>query len=59
MGEAESIAGQSLVTHLLNTVQDPISTAGQSSFPNSFHTLLCVFGGPSLIASQIKTVEET
>ena len=43
MGEAESIAGQSLVTHLLNTVQDPISTAGQSSFPNSFHTLLCVF----------------
>ena len=43
MGEAESIAGQSLVTHLLYTVQDPISTAGQSSFPNSFHTLLCVF----------------
>ena len=43
MGEAESIAGQSLVTHLLYTVQDPISTARQSSFPNSFHTLLCVF----------------
>ena len=43
MGEAESIAGQSLVTHLLYTVQDPISTTRQSSFPNSFHTLLCVF----------------
>ena len=42
-GEAESIAGQPLVTHLLYTVQDPISTARQSSFLNSFHTLLCVF----------------
>ena len=43
MGEAESIAGQLLVTHLLYTVQDPFSTERQSSFQNSFHTLLFVF----------------
>ena len=43
MGEAESIAGQPLVTHLLYTVQDLISTSRQSSFPNSFHTLLYDF----------------
>ena len=43
MGEADSKAGQLLVTHLLYTVQDPFSTARQSSFQNSFHTLLFVF----------------
>ena len=48
MGEAESIAGQLLVTHLLYTVQDLFSTERQSSFQNSFHALLFVFGGPSL-----------
>ena len=40
MGEADSKAGQLLVTHLLYTVQDPFSTARQSSFQNSFQTLL-------------------
>ena len=39
MGEAHSMQ----VTHLLYTVQDPFSTARQSSFQNSFHTLLFVF----------------
>ena len=43
MGEANSTAGQLLVTHLLYTVQDPISTARQSSFRKSFHTLLFIF----------------
>ena len=43
MGEAESITGQPLVTHLLYTVQDLMSSSRQSSFPNSFHTLLCDF----------------
>ena len=43
MGEADSKAGQLLVIHLLFTVQDPFSTARQSSFQNSFHTLLFVF----------------
>ena len=36
MGEANSTAGQLLVTHLLYTVQDPISTARQSSFQKKF-----------------------
>ena len=60
MGEADSKAGQLLVTHLLYTVQDPFSTARKSSFQNSFQTLLSFlstlfsplfylfFGGPSL-----------
>ena len=39
MDEADPIAGQLLVTHLLYTVQDLFSTARQSSFQNSFHTL--------------------
>ena len=42
MGEADSITGQLLVTHLFYTVQDLFS-ARQSSFQNSFHTLLFVF----------------
>ena len=40
MGEADSKAGQLLVIRLLYTVQDPFSTARQSSFQNSFQTLL-------------------
>ena len=59
MDEADPIAGQLLVTHLLYTVQDLFSIARQSSFQNSFHTLHLVFGGPSLSNSQIKTEEET
>ena len=59
MDEADPIAGQLLVTHLLYTVQDLFSTARQSSFQNSFHTLRLVFGGPSLSNSQIKTEDET
>ena len=59
MDEADPIAGQLLVTHLLYTVQDLFSTARQSSFQNSFHTLHLVFCGPSLSNSQIKTKEET
>ena len=59
MDEADPIAGQLLVTHLLYTVQDLFSTARQSSFQNSFHTLRLVFGGPSLSNSQIKTKDET
>ena len=43
MGEAHSIAGQPLLTHLLYTVQDPFSAARQSSFQNNFHSLLFVF----------------
>ena len=43
MDEANPIAGQLLVTHLLYTVQDLFSTARQSSFQNSFHTLHLVF----------------
>ena len=43
MGEADSITGQLLVTHLFYTVQDLFSTIRQSSFQNSFHTLLFVF----------------
>ena len=59
MDEADPIAGQLLVTHLLYTVQDLFSTARQSSFQNSFHTISLVFGGPSLSNSQIKTEDET
>ena len=47
MGEADSITGQLLVTHLFYTVQDPFSAVGQSTFQNNFHTSL-FFGGPSL-----------
>ena len=43
MGEADSITGQLLVTHLFYTVQDPFSAVGQSTFQNNFHTLLFVF----------------
>ena len=43
MGEADSIAGQLLVTHLWYKVQDLFSTAIQYSFQNSFCTLLSVF----------------
>ena len=63
MDEADPIARQLLVTHLLYTVQDLFSTARQSSFQNSFHTLRLVFGGPSLSnqirSAQIKTEDET
>ena len=59
MDEADPIAGQLLVTHLLYTVQDLFSTARQSSFQNSFHTLLLVFLVDQVLASQIKTEEET
>ena len=59
MGEANTIVGQLSVTHLLYTVQDLFCAARQSRFQNTFHTPLFVFGGPSLIASQIKTEEET
>ena len=49
MGEATYNVGQRLVTRLWYTVQDPFSTARQSSFQNSFHTLSpCFFSGPSL-----------
>ena len=41
--EANSIRGQLLVTLLLYTVPDPFGKARQSSFQNSFHTLLFVF----------------
>ena len=43
MNEADPIAGQLLVTHLLYTVKDLYSAARQSSFRNSFHTLHFVF----------------
>ena len=43
MGEADSITGQLSVTHLFYTVKDLFSTARQSRFQNSFHTLLFVF----------------
>ena len=59
MDEADPITGQLLVTHLLYTVQDLFSTARQSSFQNSFHTLLLVFLVDQVLASQIKTEEET
>ena len=55
LGEADSIQGQLLVTLLLYTAQDPFSKATQSSFQNSFHTLLFFFGGPSL---KVKNEEE-
>ena len=58
MDEADPIAGQLLVTHLLYTVQDLFSAARQSSFQNSFHTVL-VFLVDQVLASQIKTEEET
>ena len=48
MHEADSFVAQLLVTHLLYTVQDLFSTTRQSSFQNSFHTLLFFFFcGPS------------
>ena len=58
MGEADSITGQLLVTHLFYTVQDPFSAIGQSTFQNNFHTLLC-FLVDQVLASQIKTEQET
>ena len=54
MGEAHSMQ----VTHLLYTVQDPFSTARQSSFQNSFHSSLC-FLVDQVLAPQIKAEEET
>ena len=42
-GEADSIAGQLSVTHLLYTIQDLFSAIRQSSFQNNFHSLLFVF----------------
>ena len=43
MGEAHSIAGQPLLTHLLYTVQDPFCAARSTvQFANSFHTLFFV-----------------
>ena len=47
MGEADSITGQLLVTHLFYTVQDLFS-ARQSSFQNSFTHFSLFFGGPGL-----------
>ena len=58
MGEATYNVGQRLVTRLWYTVQDPFSTARQSSFQNTFHTLLLVFSVDQVLASQIKTEEE-
>ena len=58
MGEADSIASQLLVAHLLYTVQDLFGTARQSSFQKSFHALLIVFLVDPVSASQIKTDEE-
>ena len=55
MGEAPYIVGQRLVTRLWYTVQDPFNTARQSSFQNSFHTLLLVFSVDQVLALQIKT----
>ena len=55
MGEATYNVGQRLVTRLWYTVQDPFSTARQSSFQNSFHTLLLVFSADQVLALQIKT----
>ena len=43
MGDANSIVGQQLVTHLLCTVQDLFNTVCQSRFQNNFHTLLFIF----------------
>ena len=51
MDEADSKAGQPLVTHLLYTVQDPFSTARQSSFQNRFQTLLSFILGDQVLPS--------
>ena len=59
MHEANSFVAQLLVTHLLYTVQDLFSTARQSGFQNSFHTLLFFFSVDQVIASLIMTEEET
>ena len=62
MGEADSIVGQFLVTHLLYTVQDPLA---QQDSPVSeivftlFSIFFFFFGGPGLCISEIKTEEET
>ena len=53
MGEADVIAGRLLVTRLLYTTQDLFSTARQSCFRNSFHTLLLLFFVDQVLASQI------
>ena len=58
MGEAKSIVGQILGTHLLYTVQDLFSAERQSCFQNSFHTLL-LFLVDQVLASRIKNEEET
>ena len=59
MGDANSIVGQQLVTHLLFTVQDLFNTVCQSRFQNSFHTLPFVFLVDQVLVSQIKTEKET
>ena len=46
MDEADSIASQPLVIHLLYTVQDPISTIRQSSYETVFTLFSLFFGGP-------------
>ena len=48
MGEAHSIAGQQLLTHLLYTVQDPFCAARQSSLQTVFTLFSLFHGGLSL-----------
>ena len=58
MDEADSIASQPLVIHLLYTVQDPISTARQSSYETVF-TLSLYFLVDQVEASLINAEEGT
>ena len=58
MDEADSIASQPLVIHLLYTVQDPISTIRQSSYETVF-TLSLYFLVDQVEASLINAEEGT
>ena len=59
MGEADSKAGQLLVTHLLYTVQDPFCAARQSSFQTVFTLFSLFLGGLSLgLPDQLYTVQD-
>ena len=61
MGEADSIVGQFLVTHLLYTVQDLLAQQDSpvSEIVFTLFSFFFFFGGPGLCILEIKNEEET
>ena len=59
MGEADSNLSQPFGTYLLYTIQNPYSSAWQSSSETVFTLFSLFFLVDHVLASQIKTVEET